>query len=698
MTGPSWSPSEETVDPSGSAPPGRPLGFQESSTASGGGVEAGLGRYQVRRKLGEGGMGEVFLAWDPHLGREVAIKTIKGSGLRLKRFEREGKAVASLRHDNIVAVHDVVRDGPTPFLVMEAVTGQTLCEFAQGAGTRELLAVLADVARAVDYAHQQGVLHRDLKPANVLVDPGGRAVVLDFGLARFSEPEEGTRLTRTGAVVGTPSYMSPEQVGGQSELVGPRSDVFALGVLAYECFTGELPFQGESLVNLAAQIVGLEPPPPSARKPSLPRALDAVVGRCLAKRPTDRYDSAGELAEALGSVVGSLSSGGAPGEPGHSSRWLAALVTLVLVVGTAGYFALGQTPASSRALAEHATDPGPEAPEPEAPEPEAPEPKTPEPKTPEPGAPEPEAPEPETPEPGAPEPEAPDPEAPDPEAPDPEAPDPEAPEPEAPEPEAPEPETPEPEAPEPIDEAPAEEMVVAVRVPGAGDSWSEERYMSSRIEGVREGLVDGWTTTGVFEVQSALEGGFMLLLRLHQVEFPPTTRAETLARRQAELRLERGRFDVEVFGPNAGSEVAEVRGLTGAYSPLEAACIRGVARSSFDLHGVRASTTSTPLPERVLRALLDRAVGDLAVRRASLVLAGREAVRGQRCRLLALDAELADRQPEGEVVLAVHGRVWVGEDDGRVWALEVSGEGALSLPDGGVLRRVIEVRRTCTPR
>lgn len=277
-------------------------------------------RYAIEDKLGEGGMGAVYRARDRLLGRIVALKVIQpeamSSAMRA-RFESEARAVARLDHPHIVKVFDVGQvqlpsePAPVPFLTLEFVDGGSLtrqlgCEALPPTQAARLIALLA---RAMQHAHDRGIIHRDLKPDNVLLAPASSLAVLntplgcpkitDFGLAR--EVAAGKGLTRTGAVMGTPNYMAPEQADGLPN-VGPPADVWALGVILYRLLAGKLPFASPSLVDLLHQICREEPPPLPQVHPRIPPKLSAIVHDCLKKRPEER-PTAGQLAERLESFL-----------------------------------------------------------------------------------------------------------------------------------------------------------------------------------------------------------------------------------------------------------------------------------------------------------------------------------------------------------------------------------------------------------
>jgi formylglycine-generating enzyme required for sulfatase activity len=262
-----------------------------------------FGRYRIVRKLGQGGMGSVYLARDTQLDRQVALKVPhirpEDGPAVLERFYREARAAATLHHPNLCPVHDVGSHDGVPYLTMAFIEGKPLSAFVAEGGLppRQVAAVVRKLALALQEAHARGIVHRDLKPANVMIDRRKEPVIMDFGLARRGGEGE-ARLTKLGAVLGTPSYMAPEQVKGDPGLVGPACDVYALGVILYELLTGQLPFEGPVMAVLG-QVLTQEPEPPSKLRPGLDPALEAICLKAMAKRPADRYASMQELAEAL---------------------------------------------------------------------------------------------------------------------------------------------------------------------------------------------------------------------------------------------------------------------------------------------------------------------------------------------------------------------------------------------------------------
>jgi serine/threonine protein kinase len=265
-----------------------------------------VGKYKLIELLGRGGMAEVYKARHPTLGRDVTVKVLHrhladGEGF-LARFEREAKAVAGLRHPHIVQIFDYEATEDANYMVMEFVGGGTLQDrmtALAGKGrylpVREALAILSQTAEALDYAHAHGVLHRDVKPSNILLDSAGSAFLTDFGIARILND---TKFTVTGVMVGTPAYMSPEQGSGEEPTAA--SDIYSLGIIAYEMLGGKVPFTSET-TPLAVIHKHIHEPAPDLRalRPALPGAAEAAVMKALAKKPQDRFATAGEFVRAI---------------------------------------------------------------------------------------------------------------------------------------------------------------------------------------------------------------------------------------------------------------------------------------------------------------------------------------------------------------------------------------------------------------
>ncbi len=277
------------------------VGPDKSTTPPG--VPERVGRYRVVKKLGQGGMASVYLAEDAQLDRPVALKVplLKGDdqASTRQRFLREAQAAAKLRHANICPVYDVGEADGVPYLTMAYVEGRPLSDFLRGKALPERQAILLvrKLALALQEAHERGVVHRDLKPSNVMIDHRKEPVVMDFGLAQRVDTK-GIRLTQEGAVLGTPAYMSPEQAGGEVAAMGPRCDVYGLGVMLYEMLTGRLPFEGPIGV-VFAQVLTKEPEAPSSLRPGLDPRLEAVCLKAMAKKPADRFASMKDFATAL---------------------------------------------------------------------------------------------------------------------------------------------------------------------------------------------------------------------------------------------------------------------------------------------------------------------------------------------------------------------------------------------------------------
>jgi eukaryotic-like serine/threonine-protein kinase len=262
-----------------------------------------LGRYELVRVLGKGAMGVVYEARDPNLDRRVAIKTIMVDDLAPgaaaeyeERFRTEARSAARLQHPNIVSVYDSDRDGNTAFLVMEFIEGDDLkrhLDRGDRHDVQQALRLITDLLAALDFAHRQGVVHRDVKPANLLIEPGGRLKLTDFGVARIAG--EATRTQ--GSMIGTLKYMAPEQVQGQK--IDSRADLFSAAVVAYQLVTGLRPFDGDNDFSIIQQVIGHTPPAPSTIKPGLPTSVDAVFARALAKNRNERYQTGLEFSSAL---------------------------------------------------------------------------------------------------------------------------------------------------------------------------------------------------------------------------------------------------------------------------------------------------------------------------------------------------------------------------------------------------------------
>lgn len=280
-----------------------------------------LGNYRVLSTIGRGGMAVVYKGYQPSLDRYVAIKVMSrmlvGEETFMERFQREAASVAQLRHQNVVQMYDFGLQNDISYMVMEFIEGETLKQrltdfgaMRQRVPLREIVKIMQDIASAMDYAHAHGIVHRDIKPANIMLRREDRlakltggvpftGVLTDFGVARMLE---GVQLTGTGATIGTPDYMSPEQARG--EPAGPASDIYALGIILYEMLTGELPFTADTPVAMLLKHMQADPPSVILKAPDLPPHLEPVLIQALAKDPRNRFSTTGKLAESLAQAIG----------------------------------------------------------------------------------------------------------------------------------------------------------------------------------------------------------------------------------------------------------------------------------------------------------------------------------------------------------------------------------------------------------
>jgi len=312
-----------------------------------------IGKYKILGTLGKGGMGIVYKGLDPDIEREVAIKTIRFDTLTegvekeemLTRVIREAKAAGRLNHPNIITIYDVVRDNDLTYIVMQYVDGpslQAMIDSGKSFSPQEIIETLKPIAEALDFAHGGGIIHRDIKPANILIDRSGQPFLADFGVARI----ETSTLTQAGTTVGTLSYMSPEQVKG--ETVDKRSDIFALGVILYELLAGKKPFGGDNMSTIVYRIVNEEPRRITEINKDLHGGYESVVRRALAKNPEDRYQRCREmiadlenpsrLAEATMEYEFGREDGGGPKK--RKMRYIQAGAAALVVVCAAGAYLL----------------------------------------------------------------------------------------------------------------------------------------------------------------------------------------------------------------------------------------------------------------------------------------------------------------------------------------------------------------------
>ncbi len=312
--------------------------------------------YELVSKLGEGGMGVVFLARQTGLNRLVAVKMIRGGSQarpeHFSRFRIEAEAVAQLRHPNIVQIHDIGEVDGLPYFSLELLEGGSLDDRLAGTPqpSRQAAELVATLARAIGLAHAAGIIHRDLKPSNVLYSADGVPKITDFGLAKRMESD--SRQTESGAIMGSPSYMAPEQARGLAKDVGPAADIYALGAILYEMLTGRPPFKGETPIETVRQVIDDEVVPPSRLVPKVARDLETICLKCLNKDASKRYPGALALVEDLEPLTGTARRSWRVGRPplergikwarrrpGHGPRWWGAAIAafLALTVGGAYY-------------------------------------------------------------------------------------------------------------------------------------------------------------------------------------------------------------------------------------------------------------------------------------------------------------------------------------------------------------------------
>ena len=341
---------------------------------TGGLIDRTLLHYRVITQLGAGGMGEVYLAFDNKLGREVALKVVPdkfaSDPKRLARFEREAKAIAALNHPNIVTIHSIEEDQGIHFLTMELVDGKGLDQIVPRGGLpiERVLVISDSLVSALAAAHESGIIHRDLKPANIMLTEDGRVKVLDFGLAKLvadesisdtdiptsQAPTETVGLTAAGIVVGTIPYLSPENLDGQ--VADHRTDIFSLGVVLYEMVTGLLPFQGSSGPAVMSSILRDEPQPVSKLNPDAPPQLVSLIERCLAKDPAERYQTASEVGLEIKSLAGESASRPAvfSRRRPRSNQWMKVIgvFALMAILGMLGAWLMGRIGDASRSAGE----------------------------------------------------------------------------------------------------------------------------------------------------------------------------------------------------------------------------------------------------------------------------------------------------------------------------------------------------------
>ena len=300
-----------------------------------------FGRYRVVKEIGRGSMGVVYQAEDPNLDLLVALKVLRQDRLAneafVRRFLSEAKALGRLDHPNIVRVFNVDRDGDIVYIAMEFIEGESLASLMkQQTFSPESLAEFgATVAEALDSAHRSGIVHRDVKPSNILVKADGRFKITDFGIAHIDDPSAPEQ-TQAGEILGTPAYMSPEQVLGRP--VDGRSDLFSLGIILYELATGVRPFGGEGIHAIFNAIAREKPPDVQAGNPDFPKALSDVIMKCLRKKPEERHADGRELARALRAAVGRRETAGDGGKHVVPRYVVPALLILLILVGGGAWY------------------------------------------------------------------------------------------------------------------------------------------------------------------------------------------------------------------------------------------------------------------------------------------------------------------------------------------------------------------------
>lgn len=274
-----------------------------------------LGKYRILKELGRGGMGGIYLGYDERLKRRVAIKVMlpkyAENALARERFNREALAAAQIKHENIVVIYDCDEWNGIPYIAMEYLVGASLDEFLKRnpiTGISQALRVGREICSALAVAHKMGVAHRDIKPSNIWLEaPLGKAKVLDFGLVKWLNPLDEAKLTTSGAIIGSPAYMSPEQARGGK--IDHRTDIFSIGAVLYRMVTGQLPFQGDNLMDLLLALGGKDPIPVTQLNPKVPQALADLIHKMLEKNPDHRPQKADDVAAALQKIADLRQSG-----------------------------------------------------------------------------------------------------------------------------------------------------------------------------------------------------------------------------------------------------------------------------------------------------------------------------------------------------------------------------------------------------
>ncbi len=303
------------------------------------------GRYKVIDEIGRGSMGVVYRAHDPNLDLTVALKVLRQDRMAntafMKRFLSEAKALGRLDHSNIIRVYNVDEDDGNVYIAMEFIEGQPLNDVIRNKrfSAEEIIELGITVAESLDYAHQKGIVHRDIKPGNILISSDGRLKITDFGIAHI-EDTSAPQQTQAGEILGTPAYMSPEQV--VSRPVDGRSDIFSLGVILYELSTARTPFRGDNLAAIFNAITNVQPPAAAAENPDIPESLSGIISRCLQKNPDDRFESGKALADALKACTEKERFANTTPDRGKAPRktvsMALAAVIAAIVIGLASYY------------------------------------------------------------------------------------------------------------------------------------------------------------------------------------------------------------------------------------------------------------------------------------------------------------------------------------------------------------------------
>jgi len=264
-----------------------------------------IGKYKLIKEIGRGGMGEVYLAEDTESGEKLALKILPPELTRspqyVERFHREAKAISSLDHPNIIKVYEIGEEEGVHYIAMEFLGGAALGDLLRKRGrlpVSEAVRIIISIAEALECAHSSGIVHRDVKPDNILSDENGRFKIMDFGIARITE---GTQLTMTGTIMGTPEYMSPEQAGGKK--VDQRTDIYSLGIVFYEMLTGRVPFHAETALEVIQMHLTQTPESPKTLNPNIPGNLSAIIGKMVEKNPADRYASFRHVVNAISQAI-----------------------------------------------------------------------------------------------------------------------------------------------------------------------------------------------------------------------------------------------------------------------------------------------------------------------------------------------------------------------------------------------------------